>query len=125
MSEKAAADGQRAVGAQLQILQEVLSVKVPQFLHVSKNNTALPPQVLGQVQPLHLGEIVLDDVAEGADVLPLGGDHLVHDVLHFAGEQKDTNKLFNSRRFVQIHSKESKQCSVATLIGINIRLLLY
>lgn len=87
MSEKTAADGERTVGARLQVLQEVLTVEVPQLLHVPENDAALPSQVLGQIQPLHLGEIVLDDVAEGADVLPLRGNHLVHDVLHFAAAQ--------------------------------------
>lgn len=87
MSEEAAADGQWTVCARLQVLEEVLAVEVPQLLHVAKNDGALPPQVLRQVQALHLREVVLDDVAEGADVLPLRGDHLVHDVLHFAGEQ--------------------------------------
>lgn len=89
VSEEAAADGQRTVCARLQVLEEVLAVKVPQLLHIAKDDGALPPQVLRQVQTLHLGEIVLDDVAEGADVLPLRGDHLVHDVLHFTGEQKE------------------------------------
>ena len=89
MSLKAAADGQWGVGAGLQLLQEVPTVEVPQFLHVPENDAALPPQVLGQVQALHLGEIVLNDVVERADVLPLRGDHLVHDVLHFTGGQKD------------------------------------
>lgn len=87
MSEKTAADREWTVSTRLQVLQEVLRVKVPQLLHVSKNDAALPSQVLGQVQPLHLWEILLDDVAEGADVLPLRGNHLVHDVLHFAAAQ--------------------------------------
>ncbi len=90
VSEKTATDGQRGVCARLQLLQEVLTVEVPEFLHIPENDAALPPQVLGQVQALHLGEIVLDDVAERADILSLCGDHLVHDVLHFTGEHKDT-----------------------------------
>lgn len=89
MSEKTTTDGQRGVGARLQLLQEILAVEVPEFLHIPENDAALPPQVLRQVQALHLGEIVLDDVAERANILPLCGDHLVHDVLHFTGEQKD------------------------------------
>lgn len=89
VSEEAAADGQWAVSARLQVLEEILAVKVPQLLHVAKDDGALPPQVLRQVQALHLGEIVLDDIAEGADVLPLRGDHLVHDVLHFTGQQNE------------------------------------
>lgn len=93
MSEEAAADGQRAVCARLQVLEEVLAVEVPQLLHVAKDDGALPPQVLRQVQPLHLREVVLDDVVEGAHVLPLRGDHLVHDVLYFAGEQNERGHL--------------------------------
>lgn len=93
VSEKTATDGQRAVGTWLQILQEVLGVEIPQFLHVPKNDAALSPEVLGQVKPLHLREIMLDDVAQGANVLPLSGNHLIHDVLHFTGEHKDIKKL--------------------------------
>lgn len=93
MSKEAAADGQRTVCARLQVLEEVLAVKVPQLLHIAKNDGALPPQVLRQVQTFHLGEIVLDDVAEGANILPLRGDHLIHDVLYFAGEQNERVRM--------------------------------
>ena len=93
MSLKTAADGQRGVGASLQLLQEVLAVEVPQFLHIPENDAALPAQVLRQVEALHLREIMLDDVAERANVLPLCGNHFIHDVLHFTGEQKDVNTV--------------------------------
>lgn len=92
MSQEAAADGQRQVGARLQLLQEVLAVEVPQFFHIPKDDAPLPAQVLRQVQALHLGEVVLDNVAEGADVLPLGGNHLVHDVLNFTDERKERHE---------------------------------
>lgn len=85
--QEAAADGQGRVGAALQILQEVLAVEVTQLLQIPKNNAALPSQVLRKVQPLHLREVVLDDVAERSHVLSLCGDHLVHDVLDFAERQ--------------------------------------
>lgn len=87
--QEAAADGQGRVGAALQILQEVLAVEVTQLLQIPKNNAALPSQVLRKVQPLHLREVVLDDVAERSHVLSLCGDHLVHDVLDFAERQWD------------------------------------
>lgn len=89
VSEKTATDGQRGVGTRLQFFQKVLAVEVPQFLHISEYDTSLPPQILGQVQALHLREIVLNDVAERANVLPLCGNHLIHDMLHFTREQKD------------------------------------
>lgn len=63
-------------------------MKVPQLLHIPKNDAALSPQILGQVQPFHLREIVLNDVAEGANVLPFSGNHLIHDVLHFTAEEE-------------------------------------
>lgn len=88
MSEKTATDGQWGVGTCFQLLQEVLTMEVPQFLYIPENDAALPPQVLRQVEALHLREIVLVDVAEGANILPLCGDHLIHDVLHFTGEYK-------------------------------------
>lgn len=90
------------MGARLQLLQKILTVEVPQFLHVPENYAALSPQVLGQVQALHLGEIVLNDVAERADVLPLSGNHLIHDVLHFTGEQKDTIRCKEYSKFLNL-----------------------
>lgn len=93
MSEKTATDGQWGVGTRFQLLQEVLTVEVPQFFHIPKNDAALPPQVLRQVKALHLGEIVLDDVAERANILPLCGDHLIHDVLHFTEYKHITGNI--------------------------------
>lgn len=81
------------MGARLQLLQEVLAVEVPQLLHIPEDDAALSPQVLRQVEALHLWEVVLNDVAERADVLPFCGNHFIHDVLHFAGEQRDSNML--------------------------------
>ena len=72
------------VAAALQLLQEVLAVEVHQLLQVPEDDAALSPQVLGQVWPLHLGEVVADDVTQGAHVLALRGDHLVHDVPQLA-----------------------------------------
>lgn len=89
MSQETAADDQRRVSACFELLEEVLAVEVPQFFQVSKNNAALPAQVLRQVKSLHLGEVVLNDVAERAYILPLCGNHFIHDVLNFTGEHKD------------------------------------
>lgn len=91
MSQETAADAQRRVSAGLQLLQEVLAVEVPQFFQVPKNDAALPSQVLRQVKTLHLGEIVLNDVAERANVFPLCGNHFIHDVLNFTGKHKHVN----------------------------------
>lgn len=75
----------------LQILQEVLAVEVAQLLHVSEDDAALPSEVLRQVWPLHLREVMLHDVGEGTHVLSLCGDHLVHDVLDFTAWNNSKN----------------------------------
>ena len=64
VSEEAAADGKGRMAAGLQLLQEVPAVEVAQLLHVAEHRAALSPQVLGQVGPLHLREVVLDYVVE-------------------------------------------------------------
>lgn len=83
VSQKACADRQRRVSAALQILLKILSVKVTQLLQIPKNNTALPSQILRQIQTLHLREIMFNDVSERSDVLSLCRNHLIHDVLDF------------------------------------------
>lgn len=83
VTQKARADRQRRVSATLQILQKILSVKVTQLLHIPKNNTALPSQILRHIQTLHLRKIMFHDVSERADVLSLCRNHLIHDVLDF------------------------------------------
>lgn len=80
MAQEAVADAQRVVAAALQLLEEVLAVEVNQLFQVAEDDAALAPQVLRQVGPLHLGEVVVDDVAQRAYVLPLCRHHLVHDV---------------------------------------------
>ncbi len=87
--EEAAADGQRWMSAALQIRQEILAVKDAQFLQIPENDAALPSEVLRKIQSLHLREVVLEDVAERSDILSLGGDHLIHDVLDFTETQRE------------------------------------
>lgn len=64
MSQEAVADPQWVVAAALKLSQEVLAVEVIEFLQVSKNDTALPTQVLGEVEALHLREVAVNDVAK-------------------------------------------------------------
>lgn len=64
VSEEAVADPKWVVAAALQLPQEVLAVEVIEFLQVPKNDAALPTQVLGEVQALHLREVAVNDVAK-------------------------------------------------------------
>lgn len=82
--QEAVADAQRVVAAALELSQEVLTVEVIELLQVPKNDAALPPQVLGQIQALHLREVAFNDVAQRPDVLPLRGHHLIDDVPQLA-----------------------------------------
>lgn len=76
------------VAAAFQLPQEILAVEVIEFLQVSKNDTALPPQVLRKVCALHLRKVALDDVAQRFHVLPLCGHHLINDMPQFTANGK-------------------------------------
>lgn len=82
--QEAVADTQRVVAAALELPQKILAVEVVEFLQVPKNDAALPAQVLGEVEALHLGEVAVDDVAQRPHVLSLRGHHLVNDVPQLA-----------------------------------------
>lgn len=84
VSQEAVADPQWVVAAALKLSQEVLAVEVIEFLQVSKNDAALPTQVLGEVEALHLREVAVDDVAKRSHVFPLRVYHLIDDVPQFA-----------------------------------------
>lgn len=78
------ADPQRVVAAALELSQEILAVEVVELLQVPEDDAALAAQVLGQVEPLHLREVAVDDVAKRPHVLPLRGHHLIDDVPQLA-----------------------------------------
>lgn len=86
VSEEALWDSQRVFPAGLQLSQEVLTVEVQKLLQVSEDDRAFPPQVLRQVSAVHLREVVMDDVTKGANVLPLCGHHLLHDVTQLTAD---------------------------------------
>lgn len=92
MAQEAVADTQRVVAAALQLLEEVLAVEVHQLFQVAEDNAAFTPQVLRQVSPLHLGEVVVNDVAQRAHVFPLCRNHLVHDVTQLTVRWRATRK---------------------------------
>lgn len=99
VAQEAVADAQRVVAAALQLLEEVLAVEVHQLLQVAEDDAALAPQVLRQVGALHLGEVVVDDVAQRAHVLPLRRHHLVYDVTQFTVEgEKEAEQRGHSRK---------------------------
>lgn len=96
--QEAVADAQRVVAAALELPQKVLTVEVIEFLQVPKNDAALPPQVLGQIQALHLREVAFNDVTQRPDVLPLRGHHLINDVPQFAaGENSCPEGMLQQR----------------------------
>ena len=70
--------------AGLQLLEEELGMEVQDVLQVPKHHAALASELLGQVWPLHLREVLLCHVAQGPHILPLRGNHLLHDVLLLA-----------------------------------------
>lgn len=99
MSEEAVRHSEWVFPAGLQLPQEELTVEVQKFLQVPKDDRALSPQVLRDVDPVHLREVVVDDVAQRANVLPLRGHHLLHDVTQLtAHRHSDRSHTSNSQR---------------------------
>lgn len=80
VAQEAVADPKWVVTAALKLLKEVLTVEVHQLLQVAEDDAAFSPQVLGQVRALHLGEVVINDVTQGAHILTLCRNHFIHNV---------------------------------------------
>lgn len=62
MSEEAVWHSERVFPAGLQLSQEELTVEVQKFLQVPEDDRAFAPQILRDVDPVHLREVVVDDV---------------------------------------------------------------
>ena len=99
MSQEAASDAQRVLGAALQLREEVVAVEVMQLLQVAEDHAPLAPQVLRHVHPLQLWEVVVPDVAQRAHVLPLGAQQLLQDLLQLPVMKDETVKPFLEGNF--------------------------
>lgn len=93
MAQETVADTEWMVTAALQLLKEVLTVEVHQLLQVAKDDTAFSPQVLGQVRTLHLGEVVINDVTQGAHIFTLCCHHFIHNVPQFTERDGEQEKV--------------------------------
>lgn len=81
VSQEAASHSERFGFAALQLTQKVVLVEVVKLFQIPKDDPPLAPEVLGHVEPLQLGEVVLSNVAQSLHVLPLCGQQLLHDPL--------------------------------------------
>lgn len=115
MAQETVADAEWMVTAAFQLLQEVLTVEVHQLLQVAENDAALSPQVLGQIRTLHLREVVINDVTQGAHIFTLCCHHFIHNVAQFteregAGESKrDENSLIHTCKENKKHAFNGKR----------------
>lgn len=91
MSEEAAGHHGGLPLAGLQLGQEVVAVEVIEFLQVAEDDASLAPEVLGDVWSVQQGEVVGQDVAQRADVLPLCEHQLLQDTLQPPGDTNRTN----------------------------------
>lgn len=91
MSEEAAGHHGGLPLAGLQLGQEVVAVEVVEFLQVAEDDASLAPEVLGDVWSVQQGEVVGQDVAQRADVLPLCEHQLLQDTLQPPGDTNRTN----------------------------------
>lgn len=94
MSEKAARHHGRIPLTGLQFRQKVVAVEVVKLLQISKDNASLSPQVLGDVWSVQQGEVVGQDVAKGANILPFCKHKLLQDTLQPPSDTKTTH-FFN------------------------------
>lgn len=81
--QEAASDAEGLLQTQLQLLKEVMLVKVSQLLQVPKDDSSLSPQVLGHVGTLQLRDVVLHHVPQRSHILSLRLKQLLHDALEF------------------------------------------
>lgn len=91
MSEKAASHHGRVPLAGLQLWQEVVAVEVIKLLQVAEDDASFAPQVLGDVWSVRQGEVVGQDVAQGADILPFCVHQLFQDTLQPPSDKEATN----------------------------------
>lgn len=91
MSEKAAGRHGRLPVTGLQLRQEVVAVEAVKLLQVAEDDASLAPEVLGDVRSVQQGEVVGQDVAQGADVLPLCGHQLLQDPLQPPDDTETTH----------------------------------
>lgn len=91
MSEEAAGHHGGLPLAGLQLRKEVVAVEVIEFLQVAEDDASLAPEVLGDVWSVQQVEVVGQDVAQRADVLPLREHQLLQDTLQPPGDTNRTN----------------------------------
>lgn len=86
VSQEAASHSERFVFTALQLTQKVVLVEVVKLFQIPKDDPPLAPEVLGHVDPLQLGEVVLSNVTQCLYILPLCGQQLLHDPLQLPGQ---------------------------------------
>lgn len=85
MSEKAAGHHGSIPLTGLQLWQEVVTVEIIELLQVAEDDASLAPQVLRDVWSVQQGEVVGQDVAQGADILSFCVHQLLQDTLQPPG----------------------------------------
>ncbi len=90
--QEAASDAEGLLQTQLQLLKEVMLVKVSQLLQVPKDDSSLSPQVLRHVGTLQLRDVVLHHVPQRSHILSLRLKQLLHDALEFTVSRRQTHK---------------------------------
>jgi len=100
MSEEAAGHHGGLPLAGLQLRQEIVAVEVVKLLQVTEDDASLAPEVLGDVGSVQQGEVVRQDVAQRADILPLCEHQLLQDTLQPPGNKTEiTSDLGHSRAY--------------------------
>lgn len=97
MSEKAAGHHGSITLTGLQLWQKVVAVEVIKLLQVAEDDASLAPQVLRDVWSVQQGEVVSQDVTQGADILPFSEHQLLQDTLQPPGDTKTTNYILGNR----------------------------
>lgn len=85
--KEAASGSQRLRLTGLQLLLEVLTVKVVEFLQITENSPSLTTQILWDIWSGQQGIIMSQDVSQRANVLHLRQQELLHDPLKLPVEE--------------------------------------
>lgn len=102
MHEKVMRNLERVPLTSLHLPQEVLTVELIDLLNVPKDDAALPPQGLRYIWALELRDVVLYDILQGQDIVPLCLYHLPHDVGQCSVKHKGVKFQFELNNVIRV-----------------------
>ena len=81
-------------------------MEVMELLQITKDTSPLAPEVLRDVGPLQLGEVVLPNVTQSLHIFPLCGQQLLHDLLQFPAPENKRVKVIEQEDYLSFRLHE-------------------